>query len=78
MKMTEINTEQNRTNANILRTIGQHFVQLNIYNDELSLSITEQMTATRLNMSFIILSFFILMMIRGFTPYLHHYLNLNN
>jgi hypothetical protein len=66
--MTEINTEQTIPNPNTPHTIANYFTKLNIYSDERSLSITEQLIATRLNICCLIISFFILLMIRGFTP----------
>ena len=66
--MTEITTEQNESNAPILRRIRQHLLGINIYSGERSLSITEQLTATRLNLLCLFSSIFILIMIRGFTP----------
>jgi hypothetical protein len=66
--MTEINTEQTISNLNTHHTIANYFPKLNIYSDERSLSITEQLIATRLNLCCLIISLFILLMIRGFTP----------
>ena len=64
----EINTEQNRNDENIFRQIGHYLVQINIYSGEQSLSVNEQLTATRLNLICMCISIFILIMIRSFIP----------
>lgn len=66
--MAEITSEENTNNAPIWRRIYQHLLGINIYSDEQSLSITQQLMATRLNLIGLFCSIFILIMIRGFTP----------
>ena len=66
--MTERTTTPHENNTPILRRVSQHLFGINIYRDERTLSITEQLMATRLNLFCLFSSIFVLIMIRGLTP----------
>ena len=66
--MTEVNTAGNMSATNIFVQIGHWLLRLNIYHDKPLLTVREQLLATRLNLSGLILSLFILIVVRTFTP----------
>ena len=62
------NMERNQGNAGIFHAIRQYFVALNIYRDAQSFSISEQLIATRLNLSLFFVCLLALLLVHGFTP----------
>ena len=64
IKMTEVNAPA----SNVFMRVGQWFTTLNIYHEKSSLTLREQLLATRLNLVGLTLSLIVLITVRTFSP----------
>ena len=63
--MTEIPSEQRNARPNVFKRFGQYLAQQNVYNDDESLAIGEQLLSTRLYLSLLAVSIFVLLIFTG-------------